>query len=255
MKALALTWAGAWREALANRRGFWTQVGFMIVNDVVWVLFWLLFFNRVSEVRGWRVEDVIVLLAIATTGGGWVLGAMNNCRQLGQLIANGELDATLTLPVPTLPHLLARRVETLFLGDVVFGVTLFVLFGEPTPRRLLVFAFGAVCAALIISGFLVLVGSLAFHIGRNEAGDLGFHAILLFSSYPVDVFSGAAKFMLYVVVPAGFVSSVPARLVNEFDPRIAVGVFAVAVGFAVLGYLAFSMGLRRYTSGSLWTRA
>lgn len=67
MTALALTWVTAWREALANRRGFWTQVTLMVVNDIVWILFWILFFRRVGEVRGWAVDDVLVLLAILTT--------------------------------------------------------------------------------------------------------------------------------------------------------------------------------------------
>lgn len=253
MTALALTWVTAWREALANRRGFWTQVTLMVVNDIVWILFWILFFRRVGEVRGWAVDDVLVLLAILTTSAGWVLGAMNNTRQLGQLVAGGELDAALGLPVPTLPHLLVRKVETLFLGDLAFGVVLFATLGRPTPTRLVVFAFGVACSVLIITGFLVLVGSLAFYIGRNEGGELGFHALLLFSAYPVDIFSGTAKFFLYVVVPAGFVSSVPARLVNDFDPRWAAAVASVALGLSALGWGAFTAGLRRYASGSTWT--
>lgn len=143
--------------------------------------------------------------------------------------------------------------ETLFLGDLVFGVVLFATFGRPTPTRLAVFVFGVVCSVLIITGFLVLVGSLAFRIGRNEGGELGFHALLLFSAYPVDIFSGTAKFFLYVVVPAGLVSSVPARLVNDFDPRWAAAVGSVALGLAALGWVAFAAGLRRYAGGSSWT--
>lgn len=255
MNALALTWVTAWREALANRRGFWTQITAMLINDAVWIVFWVLFFQRVGEVRGWAIDDVVVLLAIVTTAAGWVLGAMNNARQLGHLIANGDLDAALGLPVPTLPHLLVRRIETLFVGDLFFGLALFLLFGHPTPERLAVFAFGVVCAVLIITGFLVTVGSLAFYIGRNEAGELGFQALLLFSSYPVDIFSGAAKFLLFVVIPAGFVSSLPARLVEEFDPWLAAAVAAVGVLIAAVGVVSFTFGLRRYTSGSTWTRS
>ena len=63
MRALAVTWQTAWREAWANRRGFWTQVTVMVINDVVWIVFWVLFFHRVGTVRGWNVDQLLVLLA------------------------------------------------------------------------------------------------------------------------------------------------------------------------------------------------
>ena len=107
----------------------------------------------------------------------------------------------------------------------------------------------------IIVGFLILVGSTAFLLGRSEVGDLGFHALVLFASYPVDLFGARARFLLYTVVPAGFVSGVPVRLLNDFDWRWAFGMAAVAIGLLVAASTAFNRGLRRYTSGSVWTGA
>lgn len=246
------TWATAWRAAFANRRGFVTQITMMIVNDAVWLLFWLIVFRRVVEIRGWRFDDVLVLFAILTTAAGAVLGAMHNARQIGYIALSGELDAVLGLPVAPLPHLLLRRVETLFVGDMIFGIVLFALFGNPTPTRTAVFVFGVVCAVAVLTGFLVAAGATAFFVDRNEAGEMGFHGLLLFSSYPIDIFAGATKFMLYVVVPAGFVSSVPARLVADFDLRWAAASGAAGLLFALGGALMFRAGLRRYTSGSSW---
>ena len=108
-------------------------------------------------------------------------------------------------------------------------------------------------AATIMTGFLVLASSLAFFAGRNEAADLGFHAMLLLGSYPVDIFAGAAKVLLYTAVPAAFVSSVPARLVEDFDAGWAGWLVAVAGIFAFAGWATFTLGLRRYTWGSVWT--
>ena len=110
-------------------------------------------------------------------------------------------------------------------------------------------------SVLIIAGFLVLMGSISFYVGRNEAGDLGFQSLLLFSSYPVDIFVGTTKLFLYAVVPAGFVSATPARLVEDFDPAWAAALLAVGVAFASAGWVAFNLGLRRYTSGAVWTAA
>ena len=255
MRGLTTTMRGAFAEAWANRSGFWTQVLAMVVNDLAWIMFWLLFFHRVGSLRGWDSDRVLLLLAVATTGAGFVLGITANARRIGRMAADGDLDAALALPVPTLAYLLVRRIEPTNLGDVLFGVTLFVVACHPTPSRIALYLFGAAMGAILFAGFLVLVGSLAFFAGRNEAGDLGFQAILMFSAYPVDVFAGAAKVFLYVVLPAAFMASVPAKLIDTFQPALAAAALGIALAFAVSGWALFRAGLRRYTSGAVWTRA
>jgi ABC-2 type transport system permease protein len=71
----------------------------------------------------------------------------------------------------------------------------------------------------------------------------------------VDIFGGVTKLLLYGVVPAGFVASVPARLVEDFDAGSAAGLAAVTVAFAAAALVTFRSGLRRYQSGATWTRA
>lgn len=244
----------AFADAFGRRAAFWTQVVAMAVNDVAWVSFWLLFFHRVQTVRGWDTHRVLLLFAVLTTGGGIALGLLSNARHVPRLIADGELDETLTLPVAPLPHLLLRRVDTVNLGDVLFGVVLFVVAGHPTPERALIFVLGSLGAAVLLTGFLVTVGSLAFFTGRGEPGGLGLHAILLLSSYPVDIFGGALKTLLYTAVPAAFVAAVPASLIDHPSLGTALGFLAACVVFAVLGWGTFTAGLRRYTSGSAWVR-
>lgn len=255
MRALLATSRGALAEAWANRSAFWTQVAMMVANDLAWIAFWVLFFDRVGSVRGWDTDGVLMLLAILTTGAGFVLGVLANARSIGRVVAGGELDAALVLPVPTLPYLLVRRVNTTNLGDVLFGIGLFLVAGSPSWSRALLFVSGTVTAAVLLTGFLVLTGSLAFFSGREDMGELSFHAILLLSSYPVDVFGGFAKVLMYTALPAAFVASVPAKLMESFDPVLAAVTFGVALGFAVAGWAAFDAGLRRYTSGAVWTSA
>lgn len=254
-KAVLQTWAGSMAEAWSNRRGFWVQVVAMIANDLVWILFWLFFFRRFVSIRGWEFADIVLLQALLTTSGGFVLGLLANSRLIGKAIAEGELDAALGLPIPTLPYLLVRRVDVTFIGDIFFGLGLFFILGNPSPIRFAIFFAAAVASAGVIVGFLVLIGSTAFLFGRSELGDLGFHALLLFASYPVDLFGSRARLLLYAVIPAGFVSGVPVRLLNDFDWKWALALVAVAATLLTAAVVAFGRGLRRYTSGSVWTGA
>jgi ABC-2 type transport system permease protein len=255
VSALATTFRGAFAEAWSNRRGFWAQMTMMVVNDAVWIVFWVLFFDRVGAVRGWDITGVLMLQAVLTTSGGIVLGLLANARSVGRLAADGALDAALALPVPTLPYLLVRRVEPVNVGDLVFGVVLFAVACDPTPQRVAVFLLTVLAAATVLAGFLVTMGSLSFFVGRNDIGEVSFHAMLLFSAYPAEVFTGTTRIVMYTAIPAAFVAAVPARLIAGLDLSLALGLGAAAAVCAAAAYTTFTIGLRRYTSGAVWTRA
>jgi ABC-2 type transport system permease protein len=254
MRGLLATLRNAVAEARSNRAALVSQVSIMVLNDIVWVVFWVLFFRRVGSVRGWDGDRILLLLAVLTSAGGIALGILANARRVGTLAVDGHLDSVLALPVPPLAHLLVRRIEAVNVGDLVFGVLLFLTLGRPTLARTAVFVGAVAAVAVLLTGFLVLTGSLAFFIGRNEGGELGFQAMILLGAYPVDIFAGAIKVLLYTVVPAAFVSSVPARLIEDFDVVDALWLAGVAGTFALAGWTAFTLGLRRYTSGSVWTQ-
>lgn len=255
MRGVLATFRGAVAEARANKSALWSQMGAMIANDVIWIVFWVIFFHRVQSIRGWDTSRVLLLLATLTTCAGLVLGVLANARMVGRMAAAGEMDALLALPVSPLPHLLVRRVDMTNVGDLAFGVCLFAAIGSPSLERTAIYVVGVLVGALLLTGFIVLLGSLAFFSGNSEAGDFGLQAMLLTASYPVDVFTGGAKALLYSVVPAAFIAAVPSSLVESFDGGTAATFVAVAFGFAIAAWVAFTLGLRRYSSGSIWTRA
>jgi ABC-2 type transport system permease protein len=255
MRAIAATMRAAFAEAAANRRALVFQMTVMILNDAVWIAFWAIFFDASGNVQGWDLHRLLLLQATLTTAGGISLGLLNNARQIGALATSGGIDAALALPTRPLAHLLVRRVEAVNLGDVVFGVVLFAIAGEPTLERTALFIVVVLAGASLLTAFLVLVGSLAFFAGRNDAGELGFHAMLLLCAYPLEWFGGIWRVLMFTVIPAVFVAGVPARVVDELDWRGAGVVVGVAALFSALAALMFQSGLRRYTSGSVWTRA
>ncbi|HEV8450014.1 MAG TPA: ABC-2 family transporter protein, partial [Gaiellales bacterium] len=187
MTAVTATLRTAVANGLANRNSFWFQVSLMVANDITWIIFWVLFFHQVGNLRGWDAHDVIVLFSILLTTAGVALGLFANSRKIGQLSADGALDETLTLPVPPLSHLLSTRVDAANTGDLLLGPVVFLLAGNPSPERAAMFLIGVVAGSVVLVGFLVACGSLTLFVGgRGEQADLGFNAILIFASYPLD---------------------------------------------------------------------
>lgn len=245
----------AFSEAWAKRSSFWFQIGVMVANDLFFVAFWVLFFGEVESVRGWDVERALLLLSVLATVTGIVMGLFANARKLGEMISGGKIDAALALPTDPLGYLLVRSVDPALLGDLVFGPLLFVALGDLSPERIALYLAGTVAGSVVFLSFLVMLGATTFFLGRGDHGELGFQALLILSSYPIDIFGGATRLLLFTAVPAGFVTGLPTRLVDDFSAPSALLMVAVAAGFAAAAYAAFAAGLRRYRSGSVWTQA
>lgn len=238
--------------ALEYRLSFGTQVFAMLLNDVLWLIFWLAYFSKFPLVAGWGRNEIVTLWAVVAVGFGLATTIFGNMSRLAGMIARGELDFYLALPKPVLPHALVSRMDLSSPGDILFGVIVFGLIVQPGATQWLLFALFAITSALILVSFAVITGSLAFWLGSAEglAGQL-WAALINFSTYPTVIFSGAVRIALFTLIPAGFIAYVPVQLLREFSWPMLGGLLGFTAGFVGLALLIFRAGMRRYESGNL----
>ena len=74
--------------------------------------------------------------------------------------------------------------------------------------------------------------------------------LITFSLYPRPLFSGALKFVLFTILPAGFIGFLPVELLRDFTWLGLGAAVGGAVIYSVLAALVFAAGLRRYESGN-----
>src|SRR5439155_15080121 len=116
------------------------------------------------------------------------------------------------------------------LGDVAFGVVVFVAAGDVTPVKLLLFAVFSATGCAIFVAYHVLVGSAAFWIGSSEAfSSQASGALINLATYPGSIFRGWIKLVTLLIIPAAMVEHVPVQLLHQFDPVAFVGVIAFTV--------------------------
>ena len=136
-------------------------------------------------------------------------------------------------------------------GDVAFGLIAYSFTGRFTLVEIGLFLSTAVLAAIIFVGYSVITGSLAFYMGNAQyASQQMTNAMLTFALYPNSLFSGAARMMLYTVIPAAFVGSVPVDIVRNQDGRLLLLLVGAAILVWLIALFLFYYGLRRYESGS-----
>ena len=233
------------------RASFISQIIFMMLNNLFAMFFWLVFFSKFHEIRGWGSRDVLLLWAVGAASFGIANGICGNCMRLHRLITDGQLDYYLTLPKNTLFQLLVSRMSPSSWGDALFGIIL----GLVVLRGATAYATYAVVlllSATVLLSFCVILGSIAFWTGSAEGiFSTAINALISFTLYPEALFTGVIRVVLFTALPAGFITYVPVSLLRHFDwGRLGI-LAAAAVTLMALASWVFGRGLRRYESGNL----
>jgi ABC-2 type transport system permease protein len=251
IKFLIALWKANLLAAMEYRASFLSQVAGMMLNDAAYFIFWIIFFDRFEQVRGWGLQDMFLIFGLVALSYGAGLYLFGNTLQLSDVIAKGQLDYYLSLPRPVLLHVLASRSMPSAAGDVLYGLVSFFFAGQVTLDAFVRYCLGALFSTIVFLSFLVLVQSLAFWLGNAQILSVqATNAIVTFSIYPAGLFDKTARFLLFTLIPAMLVGAVPAEFVRLFSWQ-RLGLLALASSaFLGLAIFTFQRGLRRYESGS-----
>lgn len=245
----------AWKLNLAGvmefRMSFFLTAGMMMLNNTVFLFFWVMYFQRFPLINGWDITDVLMIWAVSTAGYGWSNMLFGNGGRIAFLVAHGELDLYLSQPKPVLLNVLVNRMVLTAIGDFLFALILYLWFGDHSPLGAVKYVLAVLLTGLIFLFFRVLIQSMAFYIGNAEglASQL-YMGLITFSTYPTDIFQSWGKIMLFTVMPAGFISYMPIGLMRQADWPFISGTAAAVVVLGIGAALVFYRGLARYSSGN-----
>ena len=251
LKFLIALWMINLASALEYRIAFISQSIGMILNDGVYFIVWILFFDRFKDIQGWQLTDMFLVFGVSAGSFGLAGMLFGNAFNLGDIIVNGRLDYYLSLPRPTLLHVLASRAVPSGFGDFLYGFISYFASGEASLGGIGRFFIALILATIIFISFLVIVQSLAFWLGTGgTVTGIAINAMITFALYPITLFNNTAKLVLFIIVPAAFMGAVPAGFVRNFSWSSLALMSTASAGFLALALLLFHLGLRRYESGS-----
>lgn len=239
-------------SAMAYRGAFVLQVVGMLLNNVMLLFFWWVLFNRLPTLQGWDLAGVMTLYGIVAFGFGAATVVCGNAFLVARVITRGDLDYYLALPADPLVHLLVSRMSLSAWGDLIFGLAIFLVAAPGRWESLPLFLLLGLITGLILVAFSVLVGSLAFWVGNaDNLAMQAINALITFGLYPVDIFPGVVRMLLYTLIPAAFIGSVPAALLADFNWGRLATLVAFTAGIMLAARWVFQRGLRRYESGNI----
>lgn len=239
------------RSAMAERGAFIMRALLMAVNNAIFFTFWIVLLWRVPRIRGYELGDVAVLYGIVAIAHGLAVFAAGGIQYLARVIHDGELDALIAQPKPTLLYAIGLRSQPSGLGDIVSGLVMIGLSGRVGLMGIPLVIAAGVAGAIVLVATAVLLHSAAFWLGRTETASRQlYEATLLFSLYPDTLFTGPMRWILFTLIPAGFVGYLPAELVKAPTFLTLGGIAVGVIAYAAASAYVFQRGLRAYSSGS-----
>lgn len=242
------------QAAMEYRSAFWMKIVAMIANDSLWLFFWWTYFRQFPLVHGWQSTDVVILWSVTACGFGLSAGLFGNASQLATLIMNGGLDAYLGMPRYALLHVCIAATDPSAWGDILFAIGAYALLLHPDVFHVVLFIVLVLMICCVFTAFMVILSSTAFFLGNTEGmAQQMMGALVTFSTYPMDIFNGFVRVLLFTIVPAGFVSFVPLQLLRHFTWPLLGAMVGATTLLVLMAMGLFRLGLRRYESGSLLT--
>jgi len=227
--------------------GFWLQMLFMVLNNGIFWIIWLIFFRTFDQINGWRLPQVTLMYATAQFAWGIKVVVFGGTRNLARVISDGEFDGFLLQPRNPLLHIATTRSFASGWGDILSGLALVGisgLVGHIGPALLYAFALG--CAVITFTAAEVILHCMAFWLGpTNTLSRQLTEYIIMLSCYPQNIYHGWLKAAMYFLLPAAVIGLLPVELVQG-SASAGFALAGLTTFFAATAGITFHRGIKRY---------
>lgn len=251
IKVMFLSFKYNMMREMTNRVTFLTNVCFMVLNNASFIVQWLLLFNLKESIGGYDLSDIMMLWGLAAGTYGFSHIFFQRAYSLSELIINGKLDSFLVQPKNVLLSVISSATNVSAIGDLIYGYLVICIF-KFSVINLLLFTLFSMLGTIILTSFAIITGSLSFWIVRGDLFAENMNNVMInFSTYPDSIFKRSVRLLLYTIVPIGFASYLPLKIILHFDLIYLLAVVVFTLFITLLAAFLFYRGLKRYSSSNL----
>lgn len=234
--------------------------GHFAVTALELVVLWALF-ERFGELRGWRFGEVALFYALVHTQFAIADVLSRGFDVLGHhYISSGNFDRLLLRPRALTLQLMGHDFRLSRAGRLAQAAIVLAIATEHAPiawtlAHGLTFVFAVAGGVALFFGLLVLQGAMSFWTveGLEIANVLTYGGVEA-AQYPLAIYARWFRRLLIFGVPLGAVAYFPVlAILDKADPLGTPGWLhaftpVCGFGFLALTFVAFGLGVRRYTS-------
>jgi ABC-2 type transport system permease protein len=239
------------RASMSKRGAFLIEASLMVLNNLIFFSIWWIFFRQFKSVGNWRLEDMVILMAIGLGSYGLMGICFGGIKRLSLIILNGDLDPFMTQPKNLLLHIAGSKSYAKGWGHLMTGLILLFSRGVLSPAYIPLSLLCMLSGCLVFTSINIIAQSLAFWMGSIENVSKKYcDALFLFTLYPTNIYSGALQIVMFTIMPAGVITFLPVELVRNFSWMRLLLFVLISMSFCLLALLTFYSGLKRYESGN-----
>lgn len=239
------------KASISKRGAFLIESGLMVANNLIFLSIWWIFFQQFKEIAGWKIQDMVALMAIGTGSYGFMQICFGGVKNLSRIILNGDLDPYMTKPKNLLLHILGSKSFVKGWGHL-FTAIIFIILGKIYTLQTVILVFvGMLCGCFVFTAINIIAHSLPFWMGSVESLSKKYcDALFLFALYPTNIYSGLLQLVMFTLIPAGVITYLPVELIRRFTWSEFFILVLSSVAFFGLAFLVFYSGLKKYESGN-----
>ena len=229
-----------------------------ILNVMLGVICMEFIYGQVDSIAGWNKHEMLILVCTSQIVGYifWSIIRPNQDRFLNG-IADGRFDRIILKPLNLMFQINIGSIDTSCLFSITALVTiLFVQIGYLGTQigiiQVLLYIVFVVNGVMVMTGFRILVHSLAFRYTRVDGLDNICGMVEDISSKPKEIFSNkyVRNLFVFILPTIPMVNAPTAVLLQKCSIFEMFCYLGVGIVFSVLAVIALRLGMRRYNSAS-----
>jgi len=235
------------KSHITDKKKFISMSSIMFFQNFLFFFLWVVFFNNVSDIKGWVLSDIARLFGLMACSFGIANMLFAGIRSLPFLLQDNSFDAYISKPVHPLPALLCCVSGPSALGDILFAPVIFFIWGDITLQMLPMLLFMIIASSILLLSATIMVYSISLWVKSSARfHDQLYEMMLIFSMNVIHGQPILLKAIAFTIIPAGFISYLPIRLLNNFNWYELFILLIAIIVYAFISLAFFNGGVKRY---------
>jgi ABC-2 type transport system permease protein len=238
------------KTAMEYRLNFLFQAGFMILNDLIFLLIIFLLFEAFGGINGYDTRAAVIIYSFVMLTFSIASILYGNRRHIWESIVDGGFDFYLGLPIDELYHALISKWEMSAAGDLIAGLALLIIL---LPQKILLVLLVAIFGTIALLALYILIDCIGFLMENPKMTTRALSNMVIgYSSWPLSAAGPGPRAFLFITAIL-FVSTMPYEIVESFSWH-ELGVLAIGSLLTLtIAVFCFKRCVRRYESGNMIT--
>lgn len=215
-------------------------------------------FSNVSEIGGWRYNELLMLYGINMIFSELILGFayIHNLRNLPKVIANGTLDIVLTKPINSQFAVSLWRPYFAMFPSLISGIIIAYIGFSKTgvifnPVNIIPFLVIFLSGLVMAYSMGMIISTLSMWFVNATPLPMLSEQLIFMSKNPYSIYTGGWKIVFLTIIPVAFMVSLPSSvLLGNFNWWWVPGALVVASIFLYASNIFWNFALKKYSSAS-----